>query len=185
MKSTLLLCSALLVLTASAAQAGPSRPALSVAYFGENATHPGLLLGAELALAEAGPHRLLVGTHLGGYRHPRYTLAAFAGTELGYRFTFDFGLRAELLAGAGYLHTLLDAPVFAPGAHGGMAQVSDAGRSAFMPSTAVGLGWHFDRQHQGRLALFARLQAFWQYPFNAGFLFHPALQVGLSWHFGA
>ncbi|MGA9521692.1 MAG: hypothetical protein WBV82_09520 [Myxococcaceae bacterium] len=161
-----------------------SRPALTFAYFGEFASHPGLLIGGELPLAESGGHRLFAGANVGTYWHQRHSVGAFAGAELGYRHTFNFGLRAELLAGAGYLRTFLAAPVYAPDANGTMTEVQDGGRSALMPSTAFGLGWHFDRARNGPLAAFARVQLFWQYPYNNAALIHPALQVGLNWHFG-
>lgn len=155
---------------------------LTVAYFGETATHPGLLLGTEHKAWEAGWHRTFLAANVGGYRHPGNHLGLFAEGALGYRLTFPSGLSLESLVGLGYLHTVLDGPVFAAGP-AGVEPVTDGGRPAWMPSVTLGAGLDGAGLGLADTRLFTRLQLFGQYPYNAYVLPHVATQVGMTWNF--
>jgi hypothetical protein len=151
------------------------RPRLSfrAAYFGETIFHPGLMAGVEYRLLDGDWGALFVTGNLGSYVHVRNHVGAFLDSELGYRFTYASGYQLEALAGLGYLHTFLAAPVYEVDAAGHVNRVFDAGRPAFMPTFALGTGWRFDK-----FAPFLRLQAFGQYPFNHQLLPHAALLLG-------
>lgn len=155
---------------------------LTVAYFGEMATHPGLLLGTEHKAWEAGWHRAFLSAHVGGYRHPGNHVGLFLEGALGYRLTFPSGLSLESLIGMGYLHTLLDGQVFTAGPSG-VEAVTDWGRPAWMPSVTLGCGIDGTGLGLADTRLFTRLHVFGQYPYNAYVLPHVATQVGLTWNF--
>ncbi|MNS11055.1 hypothetical protein D3C72_425860 [compost metagenome] len=155
---------------------------LTIAYFGETVTHPGLLVGTEHKAWEAGWHRAFLAANMGGYRHPGNHTGLFLDGGLGYRLTLPVGLSLEAMAGLGYLHTVLDGRVFAPGPNGGVEAVTDLGRPAWMPSAAVGVGLDAGGLGLPGSRVFTRLQLFGQYPFNTYVLPHVALQVGLTWN---
>ena len=151
------------------------RVPLTVAYFGETLLHPGLMVGTERRFWQAGWHEVLGTTNLGAYQHAGNHNGIFLNGELGYRLTFPGGLSAEALAGAGVLYTHLPGDIYLPGQND---PSRDGGRPTFMPSAAVGLGYAL-----GDSRLFARLQAFGQYPYNTYTLLHVASQVGMTWNF--
>lgn len=165
---------------AATQDAAPLR--LSVAYFGETATHPGLIVGFEHRAWEAGWHQAVLGANLGGYRHPGNHMGLFLDGALGYRLTFPSRLSLEAFVGLGYFHTRLDGQVFAAGP-AGVEAVTDWGRPALMPSLALGCGVDADRLGLAGTRAFTRLKLFGQYPYNAYTLPHVATQVGLTWDF--
>jgi hypothetical protein len=150
---------------------------LTLAYFGETFAHPGLMVGTERRFWGSGWHELLGATNLGAYQHPGNHNGIFLNGELGYRLNFPIGLSAEALAGAGVLYTLLPGDVYLPST-GQPEPGRDSGRPTFMPSASLGLGYGL-----GDSRLFARLQAFGQYPYNTYTLLHLASQVGVTWNF--
>lgn len=148
---------------------------LTLAYLGETLLHPGIMVGTESRLWESGWHAIIGANNLGAYQHAGNHSGIFLNGELGYRLTFPVGLSAEALAGAGVLYTVLPGDVYLPG----QSEPSrDSGRPAFMPSASLGLGYAL-----GDSRLFARLQAFGQYPYNTYTLMHLATQVGVTWNF--
>ncbi len=157
---------------------------LTVCYFGETITHPGLSVGTELSLNGNAVHNLFVTANIGSYLHVRNHAALFINTEFGYRITARSGYYFEVLAGAGYMHTWLDGTVYEIGDDGLVYEIADPGRPAFMPSVTVGLfGWDFSKKNLGNFRTFIRLQAFGQYPYNTVMLPHLALQAGVTYYF--
>lgn len=73
------------------AQAAPEPEAgrlrLTLAYFGETLTHPGVTIGAERAFWRSGGHELLTTTNFGAYHHAGNHNGLFLNGELGYCFT--------------------------------------------------------------------------------------------------
>lgn len=160
-------------------EAGPE-VALSVAYFGEFATHPGAVVALELPLAGAS-HDLHAVGQLGGYVHPRNHLGAFIIGGLGYRLTLGPKIWLDLGFGGGYLHTLLSGDVYEPAADGSVAKTTDFGRPTIMPLGSLGVGYVLEKVEGSKSSVFGRLVGFGQYPINAMTLFHPALEIGIRW----
>ncbi len=165
------------------AQAPPSRWGISLAYFGEFVTHPGVTISAERYLFNNGTYQVFVGAQAGGYVHRRNHTGLFVGLETGHRITMKSGLFFDQHLGLGYLHTFLNGgDVFEADALRGAYEVKDGGRGHVMPSVSVGTGWTFrDGAGQPRWSVFARPVVFWQYPFNNYALVHPALQAGATY----
>lgn len=161
------------------AQAAPEpetgRLRLTLAYFGETLTHPGVMIGAEQAFWRYRGHELLTATNFGAYHHAGNHNGLFLNGELGYRFTFPARISTEALIGAGMLHSALPGDVYLPGQ---TSPSRDGGRMAFMPSGTLGVGYTL-----GDKRLFARLQGFGQAPYNTYTLLHLATQVGMTWSF--
>lgn len=171
------------LLCAAPASADGRHRAVSVSYFGDMIFHPGVRLGGELGLAEAGGHRLFLGANLGAYHHRGYQTALLADVELGYRYTFTGGFFLEGRAGAGYLHGFLAGTTWEPDGNGGFDPVAAAGNGAFMPTASAGLGFDWSRRGAAPVAVFLRTVAFGQLPVNDRLVPHVAAQLGLSWHF--
>jgi len=178
--------SVLLALAASSLHASPARAApsavdepapprltFSLAYFGEFLFHPGAMGGVEYSLLDRPWGTLFVTGNLGLYVHVRNHVGVFVDSEFGYRHTFGSGYELEALAGLGYLHTFLAAPVYEVDDAGHVDKVVNGGRPHIMPTFSVGTGWRFEH-----VAPFLRVQAFGEYPFNRHLLMHFALLLG-------
>lgn len=174
----------LLGVSAAASPASADAPApmpLAVTYFGEMATHPGLLVGTERRLWNGGWHSLVVTGDLGGYTHPANHTGLMARTGLGHRIVLPGGWSTEVRAGLGYLHTFLGGEVYGE-VDGGIGRINDGGRPGLMPVASLGLGLDGARLGLGSSRLFGRLTLFGQSPANNSVLWRPALELGASWN---
>jgi hypothetical protein len=164
------------------AQPAARRFGLTLSYFGDGGTHPGILAAAEYpVLGSGGKHEVLARVHLGGYVHPRMYSGLFTGGEVAYRATAGFGLRGEIAAGAAYLRTFIASDVYEVEPDGSVSETTDWGRSHFMPSASFGIGWDFGRRGGLPLAVMLRNQAFWEIPYNTRSLLHLAAIVGVAY----
>ena len=150
---------------------------ITISYFGEMFTHPGIIAGCELGLVSGSGHSLFTTLNLGSYIHRRNHIPVFAAAELGYRYTFNSGFNLHVLAGAGYFHKFLDAPIFSL-SDGGPVEIPNTGSPHLMVSASLGLGWNLSKKSSVPLDLFLRAQVFGEYPFNSYILLHPVLQLG-------
>ena len=75
--------------------------ALTVAYFGETITHPGLNFGIENILWEKRKSKLISSTNLDGYTQSRNHRAISLNLEGGYRRTASNGLYSDNFIGFG------------------------------------------------------------------------------------
>lgn len=150
---------------------------LTVGYYGETVTHPGLLLGAEQRIAPLAGADLLTTGHLGAYVHPGYAQVFFARSELALRWPLPGAFDIEAAAGLGVMQSRVDGDLYAVGPTGAPERTFDLGRPAWMPSLALGVGRTWD--HFGRA--FGRLELFGQYPYNGYVLPHAALSLGWTW----
>lgn len=169
------------LLFASPAQAAPRLRALTLAWFGEFLFRPGGQLGAEVTLADSGPHALLGSAHLTSFYHPHLSVGLGAEVGLGYRASFANGLFLELHGALGYLHTFLAGTTYERDAAGALHTVAAAGNPAFAPSGTGGIGYDLSRRGRSPLELFLRVTGFGQYPVNETWVPHVALQLGLAY----
>jgi hypothetical protein len=158
-----------LLLTAVTALASASPWRLDASYLGELGTHPGAAAALDWQPSPSGP---VVGALLGGYRHPGNSFGARAELHAGYRLQLPWDFALELVAGAGYLHTVVDGTLYDATT---LEPVTDFGRPSFSPSLALGAWWRSG---------FLRAGAFGQYPFNGRVLVHPTVELGFSFDLG-
>ncbi|HEX8576589.1 MAG TPA: hypothetical protein VF677_09890 [Flavobacterium sp.] len=155
--------------------------AITIGYFGETITHPGLFAGYEHNLMPQKRYQLLLALNLGGYIHQNNHTGLFSEVGIGQRFNFRSGFLLEQYVGMGYLHTFLNGgPIYEVNDNGVVSETSNKGRSHVMPSVSLGLGWNLARSKKLPLLVFVRPRVFWQYPFNSYALPHVALQVGIT-----
>ncbi len=163
-------------------EAHTGRLGLTLSYFGETGTHPGMLAAVEYPLLRAGgKHQVLARAQLGGWIHPRMYAGLFTGGEVAYRATARFGLQGELAAGAAYLRTFVASDVYEVEPDGSVSRITDWGRSHFMPSASFGIGWDFGQRGGPPLAVMLRNQAFWEIPYNTRSLLHLTAIVGVTY----
>ncbi|HEY0057098.1 MAG TPA: hypothetical protein VGB63_17240 [Pedobacter sp.] len=157
------------------------RSALTIGYFGETISHPGLFAGYEHNLMPQSRYQILMTFNLGGYVHRRNHTGLISEVGLGQRLNFRSGLLLEQHIGIGYLHTLLNGgPVYEVKENGVINESGDRSRSHLMPSLSLGFGWNVARTDKFALLLFVRPKVFWQYPFNSYALPHVALQAVIT-----
>lgn len=195
-----LLLAPLLAGAAEPAQAAPAEPdatpdaapdetvGLSVAYYGETFTHPGLVAAAVFMPVHDARlrHALVVAPELGWYIHPHNHQAVFAGAQLGYRFRADRrapGFVFQLQAGVAYQHTFVAGPVYTLAEDGAVIEQRDRGRATVKPSGAFGFGYDLSARGSIPLEPFIRVEAHGRYPFNGYALFGFAAQVGAIYRF--
>jgi len=144
---------------------------LDTGYFGELGTHLGAALAASWQPSGAEVSGPVLGARVAGYRHAGNHFGARAELHAGYRLQLPWSVALELVAGAGYLHTVVDGPLYDAAT---LQPVTDLGRPSFSPSAALGIWWGPG---------FLRGGVFGQYPFNGRMLLHPAVELGLSFSF--
>ncbi len=167
----------LALLSGSAAAAAPV--ALSVSYYGEAITHPGLSLGLDVGLVKAGPFRLVFAPEVGSYVHPRNHSALFVLPRLGARLISPEGFFGGLFVGAGWMHTWAPGVVYELDEAGEVQLAAETGRDRLGVSAGLGLGVDFLLPHRRPMAWFLRLEFLGETPVNTRFLPHFALQTGV------
>ncbi len=80
----------------------PTR-ALTVSYFGETLTHPGLTLGIEYYPLQSPKHQLVWSVSTGAYLHRRNNTSWFVRFQVGQRLILGRGFVLENFLGLGYL----------------------------------------------------------------------------------
>lgn len=82
-----------------------------------------------------------------GYYYTQYSTSAFfVNTNIGYRFTFDFGLFADAALGIGYSHLFHPNAVYQSDGSGGYEQVSDWGTPSAIADFSFSIGYDFKKQ---------------------------------------
>ena len=177
---------ALLLQAAGARADSPPRPstAVSVSYFGEALTHPGVAASFDLGLLESTAFQLSFSPEVIGYIHPRNHAALIVLPRLGGRLTSPEGFFGELLLGAGWMETWVDGVVYERGTDGSVRQADPTGRARFALQGSLGLGADFRRIDGTPVAWFLRLVVLGETPVNTGWLAHVVVQSGIQLRFG-
>lgn len=153
--------------------------AVSVAYFGEFITHPGISVEFPTLLKAARKHTLYRKLGVTLYTHRRNHNAFILTGEAGSRLTNKQGRFGEALVGLGYMHTWLQGDVYTRAGSGTVTESFDWGRPHLVLSFSLGAGWEAHREALPGTN-FIRLIAFGEYPFNGLILPHLGLQFGTT-----
>lgn len=158
---------------------------LRLAYAGETFTHYGLKAGYEhspRAFPSSGsPVRgdLLASLNVTAYRHPHNHVGLVLAPELAYRRTGRRGGFAELAVAPAFFRYFLEGKTYEARPDGGFRRVRLAGRSAFLPTVAIGFGRKWSVRRNLPLLWYARLNVMQQRPYNAGNLVRFGGEVGI------
>lgn len=147
---------------------------ITIGYFGESLTHPGINGGIEWVPLRRGPISLMLAAESGFYVHPQNHSALFAQGIVGFRAKASFGLTGTLTLGSGYLHTFRGGDVYNDRGE----RILDLGRPNFMPSAGLEGSWTVAAIGRWAVSPFLRLFLFGQFPYNDGLLMRGAIIIG-------
>ena len=157
----------------------PTR-ALTVAYFGETLTHPGLTLGVEHYPLQSPKHQLVWSVSTGAYLHRRNNTSWFIRLQVGQRLMLGRSFVLENFLGLGYLRQFTHGgDVYQVLPNGAIVENKRAGRGKIMPSVGLGMGYRGINIHGKTIQIFARPEIFWKAPFNGYYLTHFAINIGI------
>lgn len=168
-----------------------AQSSISMAYFGETITHPGLKVGLSFSLYEWEKHKMLhngrekvltkridLSPQLGFYYHQHYQTGLFALPELSYIRQNAKGNYTAFGIGAGYMHTRVPR-VYDFDTSGEIEQIG-AGYHYFISNYFVTFGKDLSVQKGIPLSIYAKPQLVHTLP-NAGRgIWYFALELGLS-----
>jgi hypothetical protein len=158
-------------------------PAVSVSYFGEQLTHPGLKVGVEWSLVDGTSRRgmdraLLVQPSLAAWTHPDITNGVLVDGQLIYRKTRPRGFKREVLVGTGFVRTANASPTYTSDGQ----RVWADGRVRPMVSVGIGLGRDLSKRRDLPLAWQIRPLVF-VHRDNTSLAPHLAVEAGVTWSF--
>ncbi len=159
------------------------RFAISIAYFGETLTHPGVSIGGGYTLLSRAWFSLHTGPTMGYYLHIRNHHALFGAVNLGLRATTTKGFFGELGGGVGYLHTWLAGAVYELKGDR-FVEVRQSGRPHLMVHGDVGFGWDYLPRRHIPVSWFFKIGCFGEYPYNTFMMPHFFVRIGVAYRFG-
>ncbi|MGH7454162.1 MAG: hypothetical protein ACRENG_22605 [bacterium] len=147
--------------------------------------NPGLVIGTEFTHKKWKHFRFSQPVNLGFFQHEYIESGLFVNTDLGFSYVTGFGLHADFLLGAGYLHTFSRRKLFEL-KNGEYVEATDWGRPAFMFSLAGALGYQFKSNRRLSFSPFIQYRWFAQTPFadEIPVITHLLLSVGTKIYFG-
>ena len=152
---------------------------LGLGYFGETATHPGLVAHLELERTQSKKVSTLFRADLGAYVHARNHTGVFMDVHAGLRRYRNSGFFTEQYLGLGTLLSFYNGDgVFQRDDNGNIRRASAFANLDIMPSVTLGVGYNLSKDAASANLLYFRPKVFWQLPFNNLALPHLALQVG-------
>ena len=156
------------------------RPAVTLAYYGDMSTHPGLRAGISVPLLEGRYWSFNPGVMAGFFIHPRNERSIFLLANMEAKCSLPCGFEASFDLGSGYKRSFVDAPLYGFGDDGKAKQVTDAGQGMFMVSTGINLGWRLNNSLSFSIGPCASVE----YPYNGRFLPRLALVPGITYKAG-
>jgi hypothetical protein len=152
---------------------------ITVSYYGETITRPGLLVGVALPLGEWSGHELNVPIEAGFYVHVRNHTGIFLGTGIAYRYRFEAGFHLDTKLTVGGMLSIPAAPLYGV-TDGRVEALPLMAFLRIMPSFGIGCGWDF-RGSGLPIDAFVGFHVFGEYPFNSYLLPHLAVTTGVSY----
>ncbi len=152
---------------------------LGLGYFGETATHPGLVAHLELEKPQSKKVSTIFRGDIGAYVHARNHTGVFMDVHTGLRRYHASGIFTEQYLGLGTLLSFYNGDgVFQRDENGNIRRASAFANLDIMPSVTLGVGYNLSKNSDSANLIYFRPKVFWQLPFNNLALPHLALQVG-------
>lgn len=127
-----------------------------------NKFYPLATLGTEFYYLNREKSKILQTAKLGGYYTKYSTSAIFLNTEIGYRYTFDFGLFSDVNFGVGYSHLFRPNALYKLNSSEEYQQVRDWGKPSILANYSISIGYDFSRQFNTSLIVFLRYSNYMQ-----------------------
>lgn len=196
MRKTVLVIIFFMALKSLLAQSDSSKCiGLSLSYFGESITHPGIAVGLEYELwskygmrvKKSGKridrkHKVVLNGNLDTYFHKRNHVGVLLNGEAGYKYIRKKGFFYEGAAGIGYFHTFLQGDTYVVSDANEVSRVKLASQSNFSCSMWCGIGKDYSFKEGKPWAWKLLTGWFLQYPFGASKLWHTAAEVGVIYY---
>jgi len=173
------------------AQVGKHFPhAVSINYFGESLTYPGLSVATEFLLKhrEKGKREKIidklftVGIKIGGYHHANNHSAFFIQPFLSWQRIGNNGFLLQVETGAGYFIRNNDGIIYRVNSQKNVETMT-AARYKFMPSVSAGIGYNFRKKTNFPFSIQIKTGIFLEIPNNKNFLPHKFTEAGISYLF--
>ena len=103
---------------------------------------------------------------VGGYYNKNHASALLVNTEIGYRYTLNFGLFADANLGMGYSHLFRSHAVDRAGSNRAYEQAGEWDTSSPMVNYSLSIGYDFESQSQIPVSVFVRYGTYAQLSFN-------------------
>jgi hypothetical protein len=147
--------------------------------------YPAATAGTEFYYRKTNHSRIYQALRIGGYYSKYSTSAIFINTDIGYRFTFGFGLFADAGLGAGYSHLFRPGSIYTQNGSGEYEQVSDWGKPGFMADYTLSIGYDLTNRLNMPLSFFIRYGSYIQLFYNEDLPVLPqnSFQVGARYFF--
>ncbi len=131
-------------------QSGTSQsnvPHVQISYFGVLGTHPGIKVGIQYPVAtlnglssEKQLHQIIASPNVIVYFHRRNHLGVGAQLQVGYQMRQLRGINVDVMAGVGYLRTIIPNTVYDFDETGGPVRKKWLGTGHFLKTAGLGLG---------------------------------------------
>jgi hypothetical protein len=158
----------------------PPPLSLSVAFFGETLSHPGISVNIEYGLLNAGSYSLSLAAETGWYVHPRNHSAFFLGGGISNRLSGSSPLWCDLALLGAYLSSVPDGEVYSRDANGLVAPAGAPVGNKLMVLARIGAGFAIGPSSGIHVSPYLRLGVFGEYPFN-GYLYpHLFVETGVE-----
>ncbi len=194
MKRYLIVLSLLMASGIAAQDKEQTHMPVSVSYFGNFATHPGVKIGTEYHLKQISVQKekkrkskellksRLIVPSISVYAHPQ--------TKVGWLSSVDFELRRNNLtrgrfwgigAGLGYLRQFNIGETYTVDESGSVEKTPLASRGYFSPQTYLSYGKYLGKDAAKNMALYSRLNVHYVFGYNASIVPDFSLELGMIW----
>lgn len=151
---------------------------ITVSYYGELLTHPGLLVTGEYHLVENGRSVLFTDFRVGGYNHFMNHTAIFIGAELGYRLDIGTLFGFEVNSGVNYFHKWVDGDIYKISGDT-VEKIDNWGSSHILPNITLGFSINMGKRNDKPLTFLVATELFGEYLFNSYMLPHLSINIGV------
>jgi hypothetical protein len=131
-----------------------------------NKFYPAITVGTEFYYRNKTYSQIYQTAHFGGYYTKYSTSALFVNTEIGYRYTFGFGLFADVNLGVGYSHLFRPNAIYKLNNNGEYEQVPDWGKPSLMADYSLSIGYNFTKYLRKPVSVFLRYGNYLQLFYN-------------------
>jgi len=146
-----------------------------------NKFYPLVTIGTEFYYRNKNKSQIYQTAKIGGYYNKYNTSSFFINTEIGYRYTFGFGLFADANLGVGYSHLFHPNAIYKPNDNGEYEQVRDWGKPSIMADYLLSIGYDFSKRLNKPASIFLRYGNYMQLFYNSDIPVLPqnSFQIGI------
>lgn len=150
-----------------------------IGYYGENVSHPGVVLEFELEHFTAEGFSLPLRADVGFHINPDYN-AYIIDVHKGFRKYFKSGVFLEQSIGAGVIVKSYKSDYWFVDDFSQVVAHGNKPIWGFMPSVAVGAGYDISKDKEGSDLIWIRPKIYWDLGFRGLYLPYWALQIGFT-----